>query len=77
MKSSSAFLEWAYQSQTPIRTLWRWLDCSWWQSVYMVVVFAVKQSPAWGMPLIIGLMIDWVSGEPAVAPPLVVFGVSL
>lgn len=29
------------------------------------------------MPLIIGLMIDWVSGEPGVTPALVIFGVSV
>jgi ATP-binding cassette, subfamily B, bacterial len=77
MKSSSNFLEWAYQSQAPIRTLWRWLDCGWWRSFYMVAIFAIKQSPAWGMPLIIGLMIDWVSGEPGATPPLVLFGISV
>ena len=37
----------------------------------MITVFALKQSPAWGMPLVIGIMIDWVSGEPGVTPFLV------
>ncbi|MCH8539179.1 MAG: ABC transporter ATP-binding protein/permease [Opitutales bacterium] len=75
MKSSSDFLEWTYQSNAPFRTLWRWVDVRWWQSVYMVVIFAIKQSPAWGMPLVIGLMIDWVSGEPGIVPGIIVFGV--
>src|SRR6056297_193462 len=60
----------------PARTLWVWLDCSWWRAIFMLVIFAIKQSPAWGMPLVIGLMIDWVTGEPGVNSLLVGFGVA-
>ena len=70
-------LEWSYQSHSPLRTLWLWADCSPTRALWMTIVFAVKQSPAWGMPLVVGLLIDWISGEPHVTPALVGFALIL
>lgn len=59
-------LEWSYQSLNPLRTLWRWMDCSVPKALWMLAVFVLKQSPAWGMPLVIAMVIDWLGGESGV-----------
>ncbi|MCC5842741.1 MAG: ABC transporter ATP-binding protein [Verrucomicrobia bacterium] len=68
MSSSRPFtpLEWSYQSSSPLRTLWRWTDCSPLRALWMLTVFVIKQSPAWGMPLVTAMVIDWLSGESGV-----------
>ena len=77
MKRSFQPLEWSYQSSSPLRTLWRWADCSWGRTLWMLLVFAVKQSPAWGVPLVTGMMIDWLNREPGVTTPYVIMGLSI
>jgi len=65
MSTSRLFtpLEWSYQSQNPLRTLWRWADCPPLRALWMLTVFVIKQSPSWGMPLVTAMVIDWLSGE--------------
>lgn len=78
MKSSRAFspLEWSYHSHSPLRTLWRWMDCAPGRALWMLLVFVTKQSPAWGMPLVIALVIDWLGGEGGVTGRTVILGVA-
>jgi len=63
-RSSSHFLEWSYNSQLPLRTLWRWTDCSTGRAIWMILVFAVKQLPAWTTPVLVGFLIDEVRTNP-------------
>ncbi|MCC5848064.1 MAG: ABC transporter ATP-binding protein [Verrucomicrobia bacterium] len=77
MKRSFHPLEWSYQSSSPLRTLWRWTDCSVPRTLWMLAVFAVKQSPAWGVPLVTGMMIDWLNREPGISTNYVLWGLSI
>ncbi len=63
-RSSTHFLEWSYNSQLPLRTLWRWTDCSTGRAIWMILVFAVKQLPAWTTPVLVGFLIDEVRTHP-------------
>jgi ATP-binding cassette subfamily B protein len=57
-------LEWSYISQSPFRTLWRWADCSPWKTLGMLLMFVIKQSPAWAVPLVTARLIDAVTVNP-------------
>ena len=70
-------LEWSYQSCSPLRTLWRWMDCGPLRAVWMLAVFVTKQSPAWGMPLVTAVVIDWLSGERGVTGRTVAIAVAV
>jgi len=59
------FLDLAYHSKTPFRTLWCWLDCSPLRALWMFAVFAVKRLPALTMPLLTGFLIDQVARNPS------------
>lgn len=76
---SQAFnpLEWTYQSRNPLRTLWRWADCSTPRALWMLFVFVVKQSPSWGMPVVTALVIDWLGGEKEITGKTVAMAVAL
>lgn len=79
MAPSTSFLERSYQSKTPLRTLWQWLEVGWSHGTWMVFIFVLKQLPAWTFPVVFGLMIDWVTGEPGLSGRgiLIVLGIQL
>ena len=57
-EDSVRFLEWTYHSQNPLRTLWRWSALRGLRLVWMLIVFAIKQSPQWVVPIVIALVIN-------------------
>ena len=59
------FLDRAYHSKTPFRTLWCWLDCSLPRALWMLAVFSVKRFPTLAMPILIGFLIDQVRENPS------------
>ncbi|WFB36920.1 ABC transporter ATP-binding protein [Kiritimatiellota bacterium B12222] len=56
--TSPKFLEWAYQSQSPIRTLWHWADCSLLNLFTIIILFVLKHSISWLGPLVLALLLD-------------------
>jgi ATP-binding cassette subfamily B protein len=60
-----AFLDRAYNSEKPLRTLWRWVECPPFLALWMFLVFFVKRLPAMLFPVLTGFLIDAVSRDPA------------
>ncbi len=58
------FLDLAYDSKTPFRTLWCWMDCSVRRALWMLLVFSVKRLPALTLPILTGFLIDQVARHP-------------
>ncbi|MGA0369243.1 MAG: ABC transporter transmembrane domain-containing protein [Kiritimatiellia bacterium] len=71
-QSSPRFLEWAYQSSSPLKTLWRWADFSLGRLFWILIIFTVKNAATWLMPVTISLLIDKVVHPDAVSPSKVV-----
>jgi len=66
-QGSPDFLGWAYQSQSPLRTLWRWADCRLPRLLWMMLMFTIKQSPRWMMPILMALLIDKLTRPDAIS----------
>lgn len=57
-EGSSSFLEWAYQSSSPVKTLWHWADGSVLRVFWLMFVFMVKNAGTWLTPLVFAVLID-------------------
>lgn len=75
--SSPKFLEWAYQSQHPARTLWRWADCSPLNMFSILVTFVLKHSISWLNPLIFALLLDKVVDPESITDRTALLAVAL
>ena len=63
---SPSFLEWAYQSNSPLKTLWRWADFSVLRVLWIMFIFMIKNAATWLTPLVFALLIDKVVHPEAV-----------
>jgi len=62
---SDRFLEIEYNSSTPFRTLWSWMDCSRLRALWMLVIFVIKRLPTLTLPILTGFLIDQVRVNPS------------
>ena len=60
----SRFLEWSYNAESPLKTLWKWADCHPTRAFWLLILYAFKAIPNWSIPLMIGFLIDAVRETP-------------
>jgi ATP-binding cassette subfamily B protein len=60
----SSFLEWSYQAESPLKTLWKWADCHPVRILWLTLLYTVKALPNWSIPLAVGFLIDAVTETP-------------
>ncbi|MDA8376578.1 MAG: ABC transporter ATP-binding protein [Planctomycetia bacterium] len=52
-----AALDSAYRNKTPLATLWSLFQRYRWRMVWVIITFAIKQSPVWALPIVTGNII--------------------